>query len=96
MPQLVTWGGFGLPSLNNPKLVNMKSKLDIRVFAVEQAVKVMGSNTPMKDVVEKARAIETYVIGEANLPESYDNESALMGQILQGVQEVISKSDVEE
>ena len=69
----------------------MKSRLDIRVFAVEQAVRVMGYNTPIKDVVEKAKEIEAYVVGEINLPESYDSEGALMGQILQGVQAIRGK-----
>lgn len=74
----------------------MKSRLDIRVFAVEQAVRVMGYNTPIKDVVEKAKEIETYIVGEATLPESYDSEGALMGQILQGVQAIRGKADVGE
>ena len=74
----------------------MKSRLDIRVFAVEQAVRVMGYNTPIKGVVEKAKEIEAYVVGEINLPESYDSEGALMGQILQGVQAIRGKADVGE
>ena len=74
----------------------MKSRLDIRVFAVEQAVRVMGYNTPIKDVVEKAKEIEAYVVGEINLPESYDSEGALMGQILQGEQAIRGKADVGE
>jgi hypothetical protein len=47
----------------------MKSKLKVRVFAVEQAVKIMGSGTPTKDVVVKAQEIEKYILGEAVLPE---------------------------
>lgn len=47
----------------------MKSKIDVRVFAVEQAVKIMGVGTPQKDVVAKAQEIEKYIIGEAELPE---------------------------
>lgn len=74
----------------------MKSKLEIRVFAIEQAVKVMGVGIPIKDVVEKAKEIEAYVVGEINLPESYDSEGALMGQILQGVQAIRCKADVGE
>lgn len=74
----------------------MKSKLEIRVFAIEQAVKVMGVGIPVKDVVEKAKEIEAYVVGEINLPESYDSEGALMGQILQGVQAIRGKADVGE
>lgn len=47
----------------------MKSKIEIRVFAVEQAVKIMGVGTPDKQVVEKAKEIENYVIGNADLPD---------------------------
>jgi hypothetical protein len=47
----------------------MKSKIDVRVFAVEQAVKIMGVGTPQKDVVAKAQEIEKYIIGAAELPE---------------------------
>lgn len=47
----------------------MKSKIEVRVFAVEQAVKIMGVGTPQKDVVAKAQEIEKYVIGAAELPE---------------------------
>ena len=47
----------------------MKSKIEVRVFAVEQAVKIMGVGTPQKDVVAKAQEIEKYIIGEAVMPE---------------------------
>ena len=79
------------PFFKHSKLVVMKSRLEIRVFAVEQAVRVLGTSSPIKDVVEKAKTIEAYVVGEANLPESYDNEGVLMGQILQGVQAIRGK-----
>ena len=47
----------------------MKSKVEIRVFAIEQAVKIMGVGTPDKQVVEKAKEIESYIIGGAELPD---------------------------
>ena len=53
----------------------MKAKLDIRVFAIEQAVKIMGVGVSQKDVVAKAQEIEKYVIGEAILPEVVDEAS---------------------
>jgi len=55
----------------------MKSKLDARVFAVEQAVKIMGVGTPQKDVVAKAQEIEMYIIGAAQLPEVADEASPM-------------------
>lgn len=55
----------------------MKSKIDVRVFAVEQAVKIMGVGTPQKDVVAKAQEIEKYIIGEAVLPEIADEASPM-------------------
>lgn len=47
----------------------MKSKIEARVFAINKAVEIMGSGAVIKDVVNKAQEIETYVIGEADLPE---------------------------
>ena len=55
----------------------MKSKLEIRVFAVEQAAKIMGAGTPSKDVVAKAQEIEAYIIGAAELPEVADEASPI-------------------
>lgn len=57
----------------------MKSKIEVRKFAIEKAVMIMGQGTADKDVVSKAKEIETYVIGEAELPETYDESNALMG-----------------
>lgn len=74
----------------------MKSKLEIRVFAIEQAVKVMGVGIPVKDVVGKAKEIEAYIIGSAELPESYDSEGALMDKLCLGMREVIGLQNVGE
>lgn len=74
----------------------MKSKLEIRVFAIEQAVKVQGISAPVKDVVEKAKEIEHYIIGNADLPESHDNEGALVEKICLGMREVIGVQNVGE
>lgn len=57
----------------------MKSRLEVRKFAIESAVTIMGSGTPSKDVVEKAKEIEAYIIGEAILPETYDDVNAITG-----------------
>ena len=56
--------------------------MDVRVFAVQRAAEIMGTGTPDKDVVSKAREIEAYVIGDAELPEVHDEVSAA-GGILQ-------------
>lgn len=47
----------------------MKSKIEVRVFAVEQAVKIMGAGTPQKDVVAKAQEIENYIVQGIELPD---------------------------
>lgn len=47
----------------------MKTKIDVRVFAIEQSVKIMGANAPQKDVVAKAKEIEVYIIGDEQLPD---------------------------
>lgn len=47
----------------------MKSKIEVRVFAVNKAVEIMGAGAIVKDVVAKAQEIEKYVIDAAELPE---------------------------
>lgn len=51
-----------------------KSKIEVREYAMNKAVELMGTGTPTKQVVEKAKEIETYVKGEAQLPEVLDEE----------------------
>lgn len=47
----------------------MKSKIEVRTFAVNKAVEVLGQGVPIRDVVEKAKEIEAYILGAADLPE---------------------------
>jgi hypothetical protein len=65
----------------------MKSRIEVRVFAVEQAVKIMGAGTPQKDVVAKAQEIEKYIIGDAVLPEVVDESSPM--EMLNGIMSAI-------
>ena len=51
--------------------------IDIRKFAIEKAVAILGSGTPSKDVVSKAKEIETYIVGSAVLPEVSDKSKEL-------------------
>lgn len=61
----------------------MKSKIDVRVFAVNKAVEVMGTGALIKDVVAKAQEIEQYIKGEAVLPEVADEASPM--ELLNGI-----------
>lgn len=69
----------------------MISKIEIRKFAVQQAVSIMGTGVPQKDVVAKAKEIEDYIIGEADIPETSSDTEAIndimdnVVQILQGI-----------
>jgi hypothetical protein len=51
-----------------------KSNIEIREFAINKAVELLGPGAPSKDVVEKAKEIETYVKGDSELPEVLDEE----------------------
>ena len=51
-----------------------KSKIEVREYAMNKAVELMGTGTPTKQVVDKAKEIETYVMGKAELPEVLDEE----------------------
>lgn len=66
-----------------------KSKIEIREFAVKQAVALLGAGTPQKDVVEKAKEIESYIAGDAELPEVYNDMeevNGIMGSAIQMLQ----------
>ena len=54
-----------------------KSNIEIREFAINKAVELLGAGAPQKDVVEKAKEIETYVKGEAELPEVLDENELI-------------------
>ena len=62
----------------------LKSKIEVREFAVQRAAEIMGTGTPDKDVVAKAKEIEAYVIGDADLPEVHDELDAA-GGLLQDI-----------
>lgn len=62
----------------------MKSKLEVRTFAVNKAVEIMGQGTPQKDVIAKAKEIEEYVLGGVELPEVH-NEAAMLNGIMENV-----------
>ena len=47
----------------------MKSKIEVREFAVKIAADIMGKGTPVDSLIAKAQEIEKYVIGAAILPE---------------------------
>lgn len=60
----------------------MRNKVEIRAFAVEQVIKMRCmSDCTIEDVVEQAKLIETYVVGEAKLSEEGNEMSELMGLI---------------
>ena len=60
----------------------MRNKVEIRAFAVEQVVKMRCmSDCCIEDVVEQAKLIETYVVGESQLSEDGNEMSELMSVI---------------
>ena len=54
-----------------------KSKIEVREYAMNKAIELMGTGTPTKQVVDKAKEIETYIIGEAELPETIDENEII-------------------
>ena len=57
----------------------MRNKVEIRAFAVEQVVKMRCmSDCTIEDVVNEAKLIETYVVGEAQLSEDGDSITDMM------------------
>lgn len=68
-----------------------KSKIEVREYAMNKAIELMGTGTPTKQVVEKAQEIEAYVIGEADLPETVD-ENELINAIVDTIGIVLSQT----
>lgn len=56
----------------------METKIDIRKFAVDKAITLLGAGTPMKDVVTKAKEIEAYIVEGIELPDDPDKAFADM------------------
>lgn len=69
----------------------MKSKIELRIYAVDKAIAVMGCCSPTKDVVDKAREIEQYIVGDAVLPEVSDEASPM--DIVNNLAALVSKAD---
>ena len=72
----------------------MKSKVEIREFAIRIAADIMGNGTPCKDIVSKAKEIEQYIIGEVEIPDISNIEQDMLG-MLKGVTGLIGAKDVE-
>ena len=54
----------------------MKSKLELRQFAVNTALNAEGVTA--ENFIEFAKKVEEYVLGEAELPETYDETAQAM------------------
>ena len=53
---------------------NIKSKLDARLFAIEQAnLLLKDSNSDVEQLISSAKQIERYVVADIKLPEVYDD-----------------------
>lgn len=55
----------------------LKSKFDVRKFAVESAIAYSCRADKKLELLEQAKEIEAYVLGEAELPEYVNSEDAL-------------------
>lgn len=54
-----------------------RSKIEVREYAMNKAIELLGTSTPVKDAVAKAEEIEKYVMGEAELPETVDENELI-------------------
>lgn len=65
--------------------------MEVRVFAVERAVELLGAGTPNKDVIAKARDIETYIVGDAKLPEIAESDISAARSFLSDIAGMIGQ-----
>lgn len=68
-----------LLSYRNQNLLQMRNKVDIRAFCVEQVIKMkfVGDCDTAK-VVQESKVLESYIIGDASMPEFINESSELM------------------
>lgn len=66
----------------------MKSKIEIRKFAVQTAADLLGTGSATKDVVTKAKEIEDYIVGQAEIPETYNETSELGEMFSRGIKSI--------
>lgn len=73
----------------NQKPLTMRNKVEIRAFAVEQVVKMRCmSDCTIEDVVEQAKLIESYIVGDAKMPE-FANESTELMSLISDMKEML-------
>ena len=66
----------------------MKSRVEIRKFAVQTAADLLGTGSATKDVIIKAKEIEEYIIGQAEIPETYNEASELGEMFSRGIKSI--------
>lgn len=70
----------------------LKSKIEVREYAVTKAAEILGKGTPTDSLIAKAQEIEKYVIGDAILPEvAVDSTESLVDglkSIISGVNDI--------
>lgn len=71
----------------------MKSVIEVRKFAVENAVQVLGQGSASKDIVGKAKEIESYILEGIELPGVYDEARMLGDMFSKGVGTVLGVKD---
>jgi len=71
----------------------MKSKIEIRKFAVQIATDLLGTGSATKDVVTKAKEIEDYIVGEAEIPETFNEASELGEMFSRGIRSITGITD---
>lgn len=57
----------------------MKSKIEVRKFAIESATVLLGAGSPIDNVVNKAKEIEGYILDGIMLPDVYDEVDSMFG-----------------
>lgn len=72
----------------------MRNKVEIRAFAVEQVVKMRCmSECTIEDVVEQAKLVEDYVVGDAHLSEFANEESDLLSFLKERIADKLDNSE---
>lgn len=71
----------------------MRSRVEIRKFAVQTAADLLGTGSATKDVVIKAKEIEDYIVGQAEIPETFNEASELGEMFSRGIRSITGITD---
>ncbi|WP_300796746.1 hypothetical protein [uncultured Bacteroides sp.] len=74
---------------------NLKSKLQVRAFAVHEVMEKLGAGCTEDKIVDMASAIENYMLKDIDIPDTVDSEKTI-SEIVQLIGSCIAQKTPED